>query len=136
MAYMHITIYLNKKILILLVLLLKIITVYPGATANEVEEQVTQKIEDELATLDGVENITSYSNPNVSVVILTLNYDVNYDEQWAKMRVLLDALKNDLPSNVQDYQIETELTTSAGIILSLSGEDYSYEQLGAYAENI
>lgn len=112
----------------------QIITVYPGATANEVEEQVTQKIEDELATLDGVENITSYSNPNVSVVILTLNYDVNYDEQWAKMRVLLDALKNDLPSNVQDYQIETELTTSAGIILSLSGEDYSYEQLGAYAE--
>ncbi|GAB6109683.1 efflux RND transporter permease subunit [Fusibacter bizertensis] len=114
--------------------LAQIITVYPGATANEVEEQVTQKIEDELATLDGVENITSYSNPNVSIVILTLNYDVDYDEQWAKMRVLLDALKNELPSNVLDYQIETDLMTSAGIIISLSGETYSYEQLGAYAE--
>ncbi len=113
----------------------QIITVFPGATANEVEEQVTKKIEDELATLDGVENIISYSNPNVSVVILSLNYDVNYDEQWAKMRVLLDSLKNKLPNNVMDYQIETELTTSAGVILSLSGVDYSYEQLGAFAES-
>ena len=87
----------------------QIITVFPGATASEVEELVTKKIEDELASLDGVEYITSYSNPNVSVAIVTLNYDVDYDEQWASMRVKLDAIKNELPSNVMDYQINTEI---------------------------
>lgn len=55
----------------------QIITVFPGATAEEVEELVTKKIEDEVATLDGIEYMTSYSNPNVSVVIVTLNYKVN-----------------------------------------------------------
>jgi len=112
----------------------QIITVFPGATASEVEELVTKKIEDELASLDGVEYITSYSNPNVSVAIVTLNYDVDYDEQWASMRVKLDAIKNKLPSNVMDYQINTDLTTSAGIILSLSSDHYTYEQLADYAE--
>jgi len=111
----------------------QIVTIYPGATAKEVEEQVTIKIEDELSALDGIENIVSYSNPNVSVVIVTLNYEVDYDEQWARMRVLLDKIKPNLPSNVYDYQIETELTKSAGIILSLSGENYTYEQLATYA---
>lgn len=112
----------------------QIITIFPGATASEVEELVTKKIEDELASLDGVEYITSYSNPNVSVAIVTLNYDVDYDEQWASMRVKLDAIKKELPSNVMDYQINTDLTTSAGIILSLSSNRYTYEQLADYAE--
>ena len=111
----------------------QIITVFPGATAEEVEELVTKKIEDEMATLDGIESLTSYSNPNVSVVIITLNYDVDYDEQWNKMRVRLDAIKPELPANVMDYQVNTDLTTSAGIILSLSGENYTYEQLSDYA---
>jgi multidrug efflux pump subunit AcrB len=107
----------------------QIITIYPGATASEVEELVTKKIEDEIATLDGVESITSYSNPNVSVVLVTLNFEVDYREQWEKMRVQLDGIKHKLPSNVFDFQIDTELTTSAGIIISLSGENYTYEQL-------
>lgn len=111
----------------------QIITIFPGATASEVESLITKKIEDELSTLDGIEYMTSYSNPNVSVVIITLNYEVDYDEQWAKMRVALDALKPKLPQNVLDYEVNTDLTTSAGIILSLSGDQYSYEQLAEFA---
>lgn len=111
----------------------QIITVFPGATAAEVEELVSKPIEDEVATLDGIESLTSYSNTNVSVVIVTLNYDVDYEEQWNNLRVRLDNLKSSLPSGVYDYQISTDLTTSAGIILSLSGEKYTYEQLADYA---
>lgn len=111
----------------------QIITVYPGATASEVEELVTKKIENEVATLDGIEYITSYSNPNVSIVLITLNYEVDYKEQWERMRVLLEGIQADLPANVMPYQIDTELTTSAGIIMSLSGEGYTYEQLESMA---
>lgn len=112
----------------------QIITIFPGATAAEVEELVTKPIEDEVATLDGVEYITSYSNPNVSVVIVTLNYDVDYEEQWDNLRVRLGNLKSRLPANVYDSEINTDMTTSAGIILSLSGEGYDYEALGSFAE--
>lgn len=113
----------------------QIVTVFPGATASEVESLITKKIENELAMLDGIEYITSYSNPNVSVIIITLNYEVDYDEQWSKMRVALDALKPNLPQNVLDYEINTDMTTSAGIILSLSGDQYTYEQLADFAES-
>ena len=113
----------------------QIITIFPGATASEVESLITKKVEDELSMLDGIEYMTSYSNPNVSVVIVTLNYEVDYDEQWAKMRVALDALKPKLPQNVLDYEINTDLTTSAGIILSLSGNQYTYEQLAEFAQS-
>ena len=113
----------------------QIITVFPGATAAEVEALVSKPIEDEVATLDGIEYITSYSNPNVSIVIVTLNYEVDYDEQWSNLRVRLDNLKQKLPSGVMDYQISTDMTTSAGIILSISGNQYNYEQLNAYAKS-
>lgn len=111
----------------------QIITIYPGATASEVEELVTKKIENEVATLDGIENITSYSNPNVSVILITLNYEVDYKEQWDRMRVLLEGIRPELPANVLDYRVDTELTTSAGMIISLSGKNYSYEQLETMA---
>ncbi len=113
----------------------QIITVFPGATAAEVEQFVSKKIEDELSTLDGVEYITSYSNPNVSVVLISLNYEVDYEKQWTKMRNLLDGLRSSLPSGVLDYHIQTDLTDSAGIIISMSGEAYSYEQLSAMAQH-
>jgi len=113
----------------------QIITIYPGASSEEVEELVTQKIEDEVASLNGVEYMTSYSNPNVSVVIVTLNYDVDYKEQWDNLRVKLDNIKPELPQNILDYQVNTDLTSSAGIILSLSGSNYSYEQLSDYADH-
>lgn len=113
----------------------QIVTVYPGASAEDVESFVTHRVEDVAATLNGVEYVTSYSNPNVSVVIVTLNYDVNYEEQWDHLRVRLEEIKPEMPQSIQDFQINTDLTTSAGIILSISGENYSYEQLSSYAES-
>ncbi len=56
-----------------------IMTVYAGATPEEVESVVTQPIEESMATLEDIENITSTSSENVSIVILEFSSDASLD---------------------------------------------------------
>ena len=56
-----------------------IITAYPGATPEQVEQEVTRPIEQAMATLDHVEEITSVSRENSSQVMLQLTDDANMD---------------------------------------------------------
>lgn len=63
-----------------------IITAYPGAAPEEVEEEVTKPIEQAMATLDHVEEITSVSRENASQVMLQLTDDANMDTLTADIR--------------------------------------------------
>ena len=111
----------------------QIITTYPGASATDVENLVTKPVEDAVATLDGIDYIQSYSYDNASVVVVMLNYEVDYNEQWDLLRNELDDLQNNLPSGIKNSQINTDLTESAGFILSVNSEKLSYSQLADYA---
>ncbi len=111
----------------------QIVTPFPGAAAEEVEALLTQKVEEALSNLDGISYMTSYSNPNSSVVLITLDYDVDYEEQWARARTLLEDLKPELPPGVMDFQIDTDLTTSSGAVLSVTAEEGDLE---GYAQQL
>ena len=100
----------------------QVITVYPGANAKTVEEQVTKPVEDEVSTMDGIESIRSFSQDNVSIVVAMLTDEVDYDEQWDKLRVALDGLAPKMPEGVHPFEIDTDMTTSTGLIVSLSSE--------------
>ncbi|MGN1032947.1 MAG: efflux RND transporter permease subunit, partial [Intestinibacter sp.] len=54
-------------------------TTYPGASPEKVESTVTNPLEETFATVSGVENVTSVSNENVSIVILEFSQDTNMD---------------------------------------------------------
>ena len=69
-----------------------IVTSYPGATPEEVEDQVTKPIEQTMATLDHVEKITSVSRENASQVMLQLTDDANMDTLTADIREKLNAV--------------------------------------------
>ncbi len=112
----------------------QIITVYPGANAKTVEEQVTKKIEDEVSTLDGVESLRSFSQDNVSIVIAMLGDNVDYDAQWDKLRVGLEQLKGEMPEGVRPFDVNTDMTTAAGLIICLSSDIYDTSILGDIAE--
>jgi multidrug efflux pump subunit AcrB len=112
----------------------QIIFIYPGATAEEVETTITKKVEDAAATLEGVETLLTYSNPNSSVAVITLDYSVDYQAQWQALRESLDDLQNELPDQVMPYTLKTNLTDYAGMILSFSGDGLSYEALNDIAE--
>ena len=69
-----------------------IVTAYPGATPEEVEEQVTRPIEQAMAALDHVEQVTSVSRENSSQVMLQLTDDANMDTLTADIRERLNAV--------------------------------------------
>ncbi len=69
-----------------------IITAYPGATPEQVEQEVTRPIEQAMATLDHVEEITSVSRENSSQVMLQLTDDANMDTLTADIREKLNSV--------------------------------------------
>lgn len=111
-------------------------TVYPGASSEDVERLVTSKIEDEVATVPGLDYSKSTSKNSISIVIVRLDNDADIDEAWADLRQKMDDVQGELPEDCKDIEINTSLDETAGIILSVSGENYTYEELETYGEEI
>lgn len=113
-----------------------ITTVYPGASAEDIEEMVSRKIEEELMTFEEYDEVASYSRPSVSVILFTVKVAENYSETWDKVRRRMEDLQRELPENCEKIEVNTDFMATAGIILSLSGNDYSYSELEKYGEDI
>lgn len=113
----------------------QITTVYPGASAKTVAEQVTKKVEDQVAMLEGVDYLSSISNDNISVVYGVLEYNVDYDKQWEKLRTSLENLKTQMPDGVQPFDINTDLVETNDLILVFSSPNYDSTRLKDIAEN-
>ena len=76
---------------------LMVVTTYPGASPEQVEGEVTKPIEDSLATLNGVKNVTSQSNENYSLVTLEYEDKTNMDSAMVKASTALNQLGDALP---------------------------------------
>lgn len=114
----------------------RIMALYPGASPEEVERLVTKKIEDKMPGIKGYEAVESVSRNSFSTVILRLNRDSQVETSWDELRQKMEDLQKDLPAECEKLDINTDLDETAGIIISLSGPDYSYEQLANYAGEI
>ena len=113
-----------------------ITTIYPGASPSDIEKLVSKKVEQKAEEIDGCDYVQSYSESNASIVVVYLNNDADEDKSWRDLRDKIKDLKSDLPSGCQDSEINTNLTETAGSIISISGNNYSYQQLGDYADDI
>jgi len=111
----------------------RIITVFPGASPKDVESLVTIPIEDGIASVGGIEKIESRSYNSYSVVIVFLDYSSNKDEKWSEIRDQIEIVSKDLPEGCLAPDMDNKLTDSAGIIISLSGENYEYDKLTQFA---
>ncbi len=108
--------------------------VYPGASPDEVEESVTIPVENEIAAIEGIDYIESFSRNSLSVVIVWLEMGTDVDDSWNILRRKMDDLQKDLPQTAQQIEIDTEMDRTSGFIFSFSGENYSNEQLLFYAK--
>jgi len=111
-----------------------IITPYPGASAKDVNDLVSKKIEDEMYELDGYDYVESTSKEGLSIVVVAFENGVNSDKAMQDVRNAVADARSELPSGAMDSEIDTDLVSTAGIIISLSGENYSYEQLASFGE--
>lgn len=76
-------------------------TIYPGAEPKEVESSVSEKIEDALSNLEGVDFLVTKSLPNASIIIANLNYGTDLDKTMQDAQRYIDNIKKDLPADVQ-----------------------------------
>lgn len=84
---------------------LTVITVYPGASAKEVEQQVTKKLEETLSGSENLKKITSKSKENVSFITLQYTWSSDLNEASANARDLIDLAKRRLPDAAEDPTI-------------------------------
>ena len=76
-----------------------VMTTYPGASASEMETNVTKYMENALTSVDHLKHITSQSKDNLSMVMLELEWGSNMDEAVNDVRSYVDMTKSNLPDN-------------------------------------
>lgn len=111
-----------------------IVTPYPGASAQDVHDLVTEKIEDEVDDLNGYDYCKGVSKENVSIVTVYFKSDVDNDIAMQDVRNAADDVQEDLPEGTQESVVNTDVTEAAGMMISVSGEKYSYDQLESFGE--
>lgn len=112
---------------------------WPGATAQQMEDQVTDKIEKKLQDTPGLDYIKSYSKPGQSVIYVNLNDDVSTSQirsTWHEVRNLTADMKKDLPDGVYGPYFNDRFDDVYGSVYAVTGDGYSYEELRQQAERI
>ena len=106
-------------------------TYWPGATAREVSEQVTDRIEKELMTTGKYERIMAYSRPGESMVTFVARDAMRSSEipdVWYDVRKKVGDIKHQLPNGVQGPFFNDEFGDTFGNIYVLTGKDFDYAQ--------
>lgn len=112
-------------------------TYWPGASAQQVAEQVTDKIERTLQEVPYADKISSYSKPGESQVIFQLrdnSKDVSH--LWYTVRKKIGDMRYTLPQGVQGPFFNDEFGDVYGVIYGLYGEGYSYAELKDFADDV
>jgi HAE1 family hydrophobic/amphiphilic exporter-1 len=99
--------------------IISIQTVYKGASSDEVQNNVTKKIEDAVSSIEGVDIISSSSQENVSVVTIQLKQKANPSTAQTDAQRRINNIKNDLPDGV-DEPIISKFSSSDIPVLKLS----------------
>lgn len=114
-----------------------VVTLYPGATAREVENEVTDKIEEEIQKMSQIDNITSVSRSGFSLIYVEIlgKYSTGEIPQiWDELRRKVNDIKPYLPSGVSGVKVGDDFGDVYGIFLSLSGRGYTIDELKDYAD--
>ena len=103
--------------------MLIVMTTYPGADPESVDELVTKVVEDSGSTLNGIDSVTSQSAENISMVMFSYEYGVDIDECYADLRTALDTASLQLPEDASTpVVIELNMSQSADMILNVRAE--------------
>ena len=100
-----------------------VFAVYPGANPEDVDQLVTKPIEDEIGTLNGIKSVNSYSNENMSMVLLQYEYGTDMDKAYSDLKKKTDAMKNSLPDDVDTPTImEFNINDQATMYLAVNND--------------
>src|SRR4029079_3888258 len=114
-------------------------TLWPGASADEVERQLTDKIERKLQETPRLDFLRSYSKPGESVVFVFVKDSSRPDEikdTWYQVRKKVGDIRATLPQGIQGPSFNDEFGDTFGNIYALTGDGFTYAQLKETADRI
>jgi multidrug efflux pump subunit AcrB len=114
--------------------------VYPGATAREVEDQVTRKIEERLFRFAEVRRDKTYSTTRNGMVVINVELDKSIKdtgEFWSKLRLDMAQLKaTALPSGVLGPVVDSDFGDTVAVLIAVHGGNYGPGDLKDYAQTV
>lgn len=119
--------------------LMVIRTGWPGASAEEVEQQVTDKLEKKLQEVPWLDNLRSYSRPGESLIFLTAKDSTpaaQVPDIFYQVRKKIGDIANTLPSGVDGPRFNDEFGDVYGNLYALTGDGYDYAQLKRHSETL
>jgi multidrug efflux pump subunit AcrB/outer membrane protein TolC len=113
---------------------------YPGASASEVENQVTQKIEQRLFKIEGVRREKTYSTSMNGAMFVNVELEDGLQDTekfWSKLRLDMAELRTtDLPDGVMGPVVDYDFGDTVAVLMAIHGDHYDYRELKDYSERI
>ena len=110
---------------------------WPGASALEVEQQVTDKIEKKLQEIPSIDYTSSYSRPGESVVFIVIRdntFSEKIPELWYQVRKKIGDIRHTFPSDLQSLTFNDEFSDVYGTMYAITADGLTQQQLKRQAE--
>ncbi|MCB2066419.1 MAG: efflux RND transporter permease subunit [Erythrobacter sp.] len=108
----------------------------PGAAPSEVENQITQRVESAVQTLDGVENIRSTAAEGSSQTIIEFELGTDIDAAVNEVKSAVDQIRGELPDGILEPRVFKQQTSSRPIVyFSVEADDMTIEQLSWFIDD-
>ncbi|MFM5952385.1 MAG: efflux RND transporter permease subunit, partial [Micrococcales bacterium] len=111
-----------------------IITAYPGASAEVIDKQVSQKVEAQVRTLEGLVNTTSTSQNNLSIVRVEFDYGTTTAKVKENLNAVIASVQSSLPSSAKPKVVAGSFDSVPIISLGITAADN--EKLGPVLEDV
>lgn len=114
-------------------------TTWPGASAVEVEQQITDKLEKKIQEVPNIDYSSSYSRPGESMIFIVIKDDTFSDEIpqiWYQVRKKVGDIRHTLPNNIESLTFNDEFSDVYGSMYALTGDGFDNFALKKQAEII
>lgn len=113
-----------------------VVTPFIGASSEDVELLVTDPIEDQVLSLDGVDEVSSSSSKGLSSIVVQYNADEDMDEKLTELKDAVDSAAVDLPDEAEDSIVQKIQFSDEPILVFAVGGPYPLESLTEMAEDL
>lgn len=114
-----------------------VITQYPGAIAQQVEEEVTYRLENAIQELSYVDHVTSVSQPGLSQIMIEMHSTLRKHQMpqvWDELRRKVNDARKTLPPGSGEPMVKDDFADVYGMTFAISGDGYSYQDIADYTD--
>ena len=114
----------------------QVVTYFPGASPERVEQLVSDKLEKVVQEIPELDFVTSESRTGVSIIVVNIKESYkNMRPIWDNLRRKIDDVQDELPDGIIGPEVNDEFGDVYGIVMTLTGEGYSYAELKDIADD-